>query len=229
MSTTTIKSTGALLDRAYGYILSSKSNRSWRYVFAGVGPDETGEEAIRRRAMEIDKYNHEYTYQGTMKAPYPWEGDWGRFDLEVQENGTLKMTCGDKLRANDNVPFLKDLSRAERHDLMRVYHDMTWEEQLEYLKADLNWYDLQNYSGGRTDHLWFDLLRPAVQNSELELVRPEDVGALTGNHTLMSDEIDRTDDGDVVSCGRVYYFNSYHVQDPIMELITQGEIILNVT
>ena len=47
-----------------------------------------------------------------------------------------------------------------------------------------------------------------------ELVPPEDIGALT-SAPILSDEIERDDDGEITEVGRVYWYPDYQVRDEI--------------
>jgi hypothetical protein len=55
-------------------------------------------------------------------------------------------------------------------------------------------------------------------------VRPEEIGALT-NAPILSEEVDRDDQGDLKSVGRVYWFPDYMVTDEIEELQKTGKIV----
>jgi len=50
-----------------------------------------------------------------------------------------------------------------------------------------------------------------------ELVPPEDIGALT-SAPILSDEIERDDDGEITEVGRVYWYPDYQVRDEIEAL-----------
>lgn len=231
MSTKTKPNTATLLDRAYGYALG-RGNRDWITLFAGVEDGQDPERALRKKLCDMSFNWWDVAVKGVESPSYVWEGDWDFVSLEVLDDGRLQVDCGPELRTDDNVPFLKDLNRAARHDLMRAYNEMHEEEVIEYLEEDIEWGTLRRYPGysnQRLDFMWYDLIGPIERNSDLEVVNPEDIGALTDNHTMISDEIDRTDHGDVVSCGRVYYYDNYMLRDPIMELLTKGRITLNVT
>ena len=50
-----------------------------------------------------------------------------------------------------------------------------------------------------------------------ELVPPQDIGALT-DAPILSDQIERNDEGDVMHAGRVYWYPQYAVEDEIAEI-----------
>ena len=56
-----------------------------------------------------------------------------------------------------------------------------------------------------------------------EFVPPEDIGALTSS-PILSDEVERNDDGEIVKVGKVYWFPNYAVQSELDLLYDDGEV-----
>ncbi len=59
-----------------------------------------------------------------------------------------------------------------------------------------------------------------------EEVLPEEIGALT-SAMLMSDDVERDDDGRILRIGRVYWNPCYQVMDEIRELREQSYVVLH--
>lgn len=57
-----------------------------------------------------------------------------------------------------------------------------------------------------------------------EMVQPEEIGALT-SAPILSDEIERNEEGKITSADRVYWYPSYQVSDVIAELRAQGMVL----
>jgi hypothetical protein len=57
-----------------------------------------------------------------------------------------------------------------------------------------------------------------------EWLRPEEIGALT-SAPILSDDVERDDEGTVVKTGKVYWYPQYQVADPIEQLIDNGSVI----
>lgn len=57
-----------------------------------------------------------------------------------------------------------------------------------------------------------------------EWVAPEDIGALTSGD-IITDDIERDDQGNVLRVGRVYWDESYQVRDSVEELLDRGFVI----
>jgi hypothetical protein len=55
------------------------------------------------------------------------------------------------------------------------------------------------------------------------LVRPEDIGELTGA-PILSEEIDYDDQGNVLQVGTVYWYPQYDVYDPVQRLLESGYV-----
>jgi hypothetical protein len=76
--------------------------------------------------------------------------------------------------------------------------------------------------------IWHELFRPVTENSALDHLQPHEIGALTANHTLVSDQVGRDDDGEITEVGRIFYFEPYQVRDPVDELRRGRPITLRV-
>lgn len=87
--------------------------------------------------------------------------------------------------------------------------------------------DLIEHDRRGGQHVFFDLLEPVICNSGLEFVPWSEVG-LTSNPYVLSDEIDRTDRGDLRNLGRLIYFEPYQTTSPVERLAEKGEITLNI-
>ena len=74
------------------------------------------------------------------------------------------------------------------------------------------------------DSAFLELIEYQLSNG-WELIRPEEVGALTSSVILM-DDADRDDTGALVRCGRVYWHPNYAVEDPIESLRTTGRFLM---
>lgn len=57
-----------------------------------------------------------------------------------------------------------------------------------------------------------------------EMVPPKDLGALT-SAPILSDEIERDEDGQITAAGRVYWYPDYAVRDEIQELREKISIV----
>jgi hypothetical protein len=55
------------------------------------------------------------------------------------------------------------------------------------------------------------------------LVRPEDIGALTGA-PILSEDLDTDDHGHVRNVGQVYWYPEYDVRDPVAQLLEHGYV-----
>lgn len=76
----------------------------------------------------------------------------------------------------------------------------------------------------RPDVAFSRLLEPALTNTVLEHINPGDIGAMTDNPFLLTDELDRDDAGDVHFPGRVWAYEKHMTTDPIEKLL-DGETI----
>lgn len=68
-----------------------------------------------------------------------------------------------------------------------------------------------------------DVLASYLENG-WEWVAPEDIGALTSGD-IITDDIERDDQGNVLRVGRVYWDESYQVRDSVEELLDRGFVI----
>lgn len=78
-----------------------------------------------------------------------------------------------------------------------------------------------------TDYIYFDLLEEECSNG-WEVVNPEDIAALT-DAIILSDEVERNDNGDIVKVGRVYWYPDYQIRAEIDDLYETGECFLQAT
>lgn len=85
-------------------------------------------------------------------------------------------------------------------------------------------------NGTDDERIFHDMLQDApamngaCQNG-YEFVRPEEVGAMT-DATIISDECDRNDHGDLTKCGRVYSnINYYQLKSDVEKLLEDGFVI----
>lgn len=76
---------------------------------------------------------------------------------------------------------------------------------------------------------WPFIIEDATFDSDLEMIRPEEIGALTSNHTLLSSDLQHDEEGEIVWIGRVWYYEPYQVLDPVEELLKKGRITLDAT
>jgi len=67
----------------------------------------------------------------------------------------------------------------------------------------------------------------ATGGNGLEMVAPEDIGALT-SAPIFSDDFGRADSGEVAHCGRVFWFPDYMVRDPWEELKNKGRVVFPI-
>lgn len=72
------------------------------------------------------------------------------------------------------------------------------------------------------DSAFRDMLESCIANG-WDFIRPEEIGALTGA-LLISDNAERDEDGKLISCKDVYYFNYYALTLEIEELAEHGYI-----
>ncbi len=83
------------------------------------------------------------------------------------------------------------------------------------------------------DDDWFDdmifwaLLEDVIANSEWQRISPEECGALTSDPYMLSDTIDKDDQGNIISIKSIYYYDSYQVKMLSRELQEKGFVIFN--
>ena len=77
-------------------------------------------------------------------------------------------------------------------------------------------------TGQLPQYAWWDLLK--ARTKKLEPVSPEEIGALTSDPFMVSDEICRGDDRRITAVGRVFSYRSYQVHCPIEQLL-DGETV----
>ena len=73
-----------------------------------------------------------------------------------------------------------------------------------------------------TDNILVKLLEDHLCNG-WEFVAPEDLGALT-DAPILSDEVERDEDGNVTKVGTVYWFPDYAIRCELDELLEKGEV-----
>lgn len=73
-----------------------------------------------------------------------------------------------------------------------------------------------------TDSILYDLLEDWLCNG-WEMVPPEDIGALT-SAPILSDEVERDDNGEITKVGAVYWFPDYAVTCELDVLADNGEV-----
>src|ERR1700722_17299367 len=66
------------------------------------------------------------------------------------------------------------------------------------------------------DDVLYDLLEYHLCKG-WEMIRPEEIGALT-SAPIISDDVARNDDGDIIEIGSVYWFPNYQILSPSSEL-----------
>lgn len=66
------------------------------------------------------------------------------------------------------------------------------------------------------------LLEDILSNSAWEILRPEEVGALT-DAPILGEEVERDEDGKLLRCKAVYWFPDYMVRDEIRAIL-QGSV-----
>lgn len=77
-------------------------------------------------------------------------------------------------------------------------------------------------AGEIDDHSLFDDIGA---NSAWEYVQPEEIGALT-SATILSDECERDDHGNIVKCGHVWSnIDYYAVESDVERLLRNGELL----
>lgn len=78
---------------------------------------------------------------------------------------------------------------------------------------------------GKNDfEVFADLIEYQICNG-WEYIRPEEVGALT-DATIISDDCERDDHGDLVKCGRVYSnIDYYQIEGDVERLLRNKELI----
>lgn len=73
-----------------------------------------------------------------------------------------------------------------------------------------------------------EAIEPVLCNSEWDFVRPDEIGALVADDTpILSPDMVRADDGDIVAITTVYYYGSYALRDPLEDLLRAGQVVLD--
>jgi hypothetical protein len=71
---------------------------------------------------------------------------------------------------------------------------------------------------------FYELMEYFRCNGQWEILTPEDIGALTGNPFLVSEDAERNDHGECIKCEHVWFYNAYAIRSPIDELREQGTV-----
>jgi hypothetical protein len=103
-----------------------------------------------------------------------------------------------------------DFEKLPNGNLKLTLNDEGREELVDYLS---------NYP---TIH---DLMESQLCNG-WDRVQPEEVGGLTGCDLIISDDVERDDDGDIVKVGGVYWHPNYAIEDPVETLRDTGSFVL---
>lgn len=74
------------------------------------------------------------------------------------------------------------------------------------------------------EELFHNLLEYELCNSDWELVGAEELGALTSNPYLLSQEVERNEEGELTKVGKVFYYNYYVLRDPVYDMIQDGYV-----
>lgn len=77
-----------------------------------------------------------------------------------------------------------------------------------------------------TENIWYELTESHWTNGSYEMLRPEDIGALT-EAPIIGLDIARNDDNVVVldDISRVWYYPDYMIKDELSELLDHGHLI----
>lgn len=92
-------------------------------------------------------------------------------------------------------------------------------EELEAHRIDRLTY--HNWDTG-TDQILCDLLEDHLCNG-WEFIQPEEIGALTSAN-IISDEVTRDEDGNIIEIGKVYWFPDYQIRSEVDDLADNGEV-----
>jgi hypothetical protein len=80
-------------------------------------------------------------------------------------------------------------------------------------------------SGASDVAAWFELLEYHLCNG-WDSLRPEEIGALTACPFIVSDDVQRDDQGRVTRVGKVYWYEQYAIDSPVEELARNGSVTL---
>jgi hypothetical protein len=73
-----------------------------------------------------------------------------------------------------------------------------------------------------SDDFFHRLLEHPLSNG-WEMIRPEEIGALT-SAPILANDLERNEDGELVRCGRVYWFPNYQIESPVQTLFEAGTV-----
>lgn len=104
---------------------------------------------------------------------------------------------------------------------LRITLTAEGKEELRYQVEHNNdlWEHAQRFKTN-TD-IFYDLIEHQLCNG-WEVITPEDIGELTSNPYMLSDDSTRNDEGDLESNETVYAFDNYQITDPIDVLEQNG-------
>lgn len=75
--------------------------------------------------------------------------------------------------------------------------------------------------------LWHELIEPFIGNGQYYHVEPVDIGALTDDPYILTDDLEYEDNGDVKVRGDVWYYPAYMLKSVVEELAKGNTIILH--
>lgn len=78
----------------------------------------------------------------------------------------------------------------------------------------------------RSDKHFDDFIEYELCNSDWHRVSAEQIGALTSNPFIFSDDIELDQDDDVVMVKTLYWFDAYATQSIMEQLLRYGEVVL---
>lgn len=110
---------------------------------------------------------------------------------------------------------LTELTKIENGNLKITLTDEGREELPDIIKKH----------GVRSDAAMYDLLEFHLCNG-WDNLHPEDIGAMTACGIILADDVERSEDGDIVKVGKVYWHPNYMVESPIRTLLKAGHFIL---
>ncbi len=78
-------------------------------------------------------------------------------------------------------------------------------------------------AAGESGRALYDLLDQVIANSDIDWLRPEEIGALTD--APIFGHVERDDQGNIKEVGDVWWYPNYMVSDPIEELAEKGTLV----
>jgi hypothetical protein len=98
-------------------------------------------------------------------------------------------------------PLRISLDETERAEVEEIYHHPGWS----------------------ADDKLSEVLEYEICNSDWEFVSPIEIGALT-ERPILSEQVERDNQGNITHLGRVYHYEDYQVFDPVERLLTNGHV-----